>query len=71
MPTAEEVGRRIYHARREMDMTQRQLALRVGVSERTINRWERGWNGPRGVYLTRLAHALKLSVADLLEELVA
>jgi len=71
MVSDKEVGHRIYAARKDTGLTQRQLAAQVGVSERTIVRWEKGWNHPRGAYLTRLANALGVDVSLLIEELVA
>ncbi len=38
----EKIGRFIVQLRRERGMTQEQLGERLGVSQRTVSRWETG-----------------------------
>ncbi len=45
-PEEIEIGRRIRRARNEMSMKQTELALAVGVSERTVWSWENGFVVP-------------------------
>lgn len=49
----------------EKGITKEDLAARVGVSTRTLTRWENGQNRPRPNHLTALAAALGCDVADL------
>lgn len=49
----------------EKGITKEELARRVGVSKRTLTRWEHGQNRPRPSHLTALAKALGCNVSDL------
>ncbi len=51
----QDLGSRIEMARKVAGLSQRELALRLGVDEKTVGRWERGENAPRGRHLQRLA----------------
>ena len=62
-----EVGFSIKHARTLLDMTQEDLASKVGVSRTTISKMESG----QGTYLHTLfdvAQALGIRVSDLLND---
>ena len=59
-------GELIAAARREKGLTQRELAERLHVSDRTVSKWERGAGFPDVSILERLAAALELNVLDLL-----
>jgi transcriptional regulator with XRE-family HTH domain len=48
-------------------LTQAQLAAKVGVHEMTISKLERGDRQPSLALLRRLAKALKVKVAELVE----
>ena len=50
----------------EKGLTQRELAERLHVSDRTVSKWERGAGFPDVSILERLAAALELNVLDLL-----
>ncbi len=52
------VGANIRAARDAAELTQRQLAERIGVEGVFISRWERGKNSPSPQYLPRLADEL-------------
>ena len=52
--------------RRTKDMTQRELAEIVGVSEKTIIRWEKGEQAPNICDAQRLANVLGCSITDLI-----
>ena len=52
-------------ARARADLTQEQLAERVGVSRKTINTIERGHFIPSTLLALKLAQALKTSVEEL------
>ncbi len=59
-------GELIAEARKEKNMTQRQLAEALHVSDRTVSKWERGAGFPDVALLEPLADALELSVTELL-----
>lgn len=50
------------------EMSQEGLAQSLGVSRKTILRWESGEREPRASEIALLAGVLKCSVADLIEE---
>ena len=62
----EKIGRFLGQVRRERELTQEQLAQRLGVSQRTVSRWETGRNMPDISMLTALCAQLDISVAELL-----
>lgn len=55
---AKEVGRRIVTARRELGLTQVQLAQKVGVSQRSAQAWETGEVIPYR-WMKKIARVLK------------
>ncbi len=63
---AKKTGTLIAQARRELEMTQRDLAERLHISDRAVSKWERGAGFPDVSLLEPLAEALSLTVADLL-----
>ena len=63
---SEKTGQVIAACRAERNMTQKQLAERLHISDRTISRWERGAGFPDLSLLEPLADALGLSVVELL-----
>lgn len=62
----EKIGRLIGALRREQGMTQRELAARLHVSDRTVSKWERGAGLPDASLMVALADALGISVNELL-----
>ena len=62
----EKIGRFLGQVRRERGLTQEQLAQRLGVSQRTVSRWETGRNMPDISMLTALCAQLDITVAELL-----
>lgn len=62
----EKIGRLIGALRREQGMTQRELAERLHVSDRTVSKWERGAGLPDASLMVALADALGISVNELL-----
>ena len=60
------LGHRIGDLRRAADPSQDQLADRMGVERRTIQRYENAVTDPRYADLLLLADALRVPVADLL-----
>lgn len=60
------LGRRIGDLRRAAEMSQDQLAERMGVERRTIQRYENAVTDPRYADLLLLARALGVHITDLL-----
>jgi transcriptional regulator with XRE-family HTH domain len=60
-------GELLRRARIWRKLTQAQLAAKVGVHEMTISKLERGDRQPSLALLRRLAKALKVKVAELVE----
>ena len=52
--------------RRDMDITQCELAKAIGVERSTVSKWEKGENFPRGKTLIALADFFHVSVNDIL-----
>ena len=59
-------GRFLAETRRARNMTQAELAGRVGVTDKAVSRWERGVGFPDINTLEPLAAALGLTVPELL-----
>ena len=59
-------GELIAVARREKNLTQKELAQKLHVSDRAVSKWERGAGFPDVGLLEPLAKALDLNVLDLL-----
>ncbi len=63
----EEMGGRIAARRRELGLTQLQLAEQMKVTSQAVSAWERGKTVPEAERLEELAAALQISVSSLLE----
>jgi len=63
-----DVGRKVRRLRRVQDLSQDDLASRVGVSRNTISRFETGARMPSIEMLEKLAGALGVKATDLLAE---
>lgn len=59
-------GQRLAERRRELGLSQDQLADRMGVERRTVQRYERAVTDPRYADLLIIARALGIHPADLL-----
>lgn len=62
----EQIGRKISGRRKEKNMTQMELADRLGISFQAVSNWERGNSMPDIAKLPELAQALEFSLDDLL-----
>lgn len=60
------IGRFIAQERKQKNYTQRQLADRLGISDKTISKWERGNGFPEVSLLLPLCEELDISVNELL-----
>lgn len=61
-----EIGGRIRKYRKEVGLTQEQLADTIGVTKSRISNWEQGINRPDADILAELCKALKVSPSILL-----
>jgi transcriptional regulator with XRE-family HTH domain len=64
-PRQQEIGVRIRAIRRDVGLTQEQLAERVGCDRKTIIRWENAYSVPDLIDLLLLAYALDVELAAL------
>ncbi len=62
----EKIGKFIAQCRKELNMTQEQLAEKLGISNKTVSRWENGNTFPDISILQDLCGALNISVNELL-----
>ncbi len=62
----EEIGKYISKKRNEKDLTQEQLAEKLGVTRASISKWERGINLPDKGSLIPLCDILNISIDELL-----
>lgn len=61
-----EIGMQISAARKKLKYTQRELAEKLGVSDKTVSKWERGAGYPDISMLLPLCKALGIEVSQLL-----
>ena len=62
------IGDKILYLRQKLDMKQRELADKVGITEATLSRYENGKRNPRGDIAAKLAKALGVTTDYLLNE---
>lgn len=62
----EKIGKFILELRKQKGMTQKELAEKIGVSDKTISKWECGNSIPDITYLESLCNSLDISVNELL-----
>lgn len=60
------MGHLIAARRKELDMTQKQLAEQLNITDRAVSRWERGVGAPEISLVAPLAAALQISTDELL-----
>ena len=60
-----EIGDHVRAARTAAKLSQEQLAERVDLDRKTVNRIEQGTHGTNVDHLIRIAHALDVPLADL------
>ena len=61
------VGQKVRSLRSKMELTQEELAFRVGVDRSYMGFVERGEKNPTLMTLMKIAHALKIPLKDLLD----
>lgn len=59
-------GRFLREMRKEKGLTQEQLAEKLGVSNRSVSRWENGRNMPDFDLVTEMAHIYEISIEEIL-----
>jgi len=57
----------IKQLRQKQNLTQQQLAEKIGIPYQTLQRWESGKFMPSAKYLPALAEALKCKIEELLK----
>ena len=62
-----QTGALIRRLRRELGLTQLQLAGRLGVSDKAVSKWERGLGSPEVSTLPRLSQVLGVDLARMLQ----
>ena len=62
----EKFGKFITELRKEKNLTQKELANQLFVSDKTVSKWERGASFPNVVLLIPIAECLGVSVTELL-----
>ena len=60
------IGAFIAQRRKELDMTQKELAGKLEITDRAVSKWETGRSMPGLSLLQPLSHVLKIDVNDLL-----
>lgn len=63
---SKKIGNLIYQLRKDKQMTQKQIADEMNISDKTISKWERGQGCPDIFLLRELAQILQVSVDQLL-----
>ena len=59
-------GRFVAERRKELNMTQRDLAAKIQVTDKAVSRWERGLGFPDITTIEDLANALDVSITELM-----
>ena len=63
------IGEKIKELRIDADMSQAQLAKKIGVSQKAIDYWERSINEPKASYIIALVSFFGISYNDFFEDL--
>lgn len=61
------IGKFIAKKRKEQNLTQEQLAERLGISNKTVSKWETGKCMPDYAVVKSLCEELKVSVSELMD----
>ena len=61
------IGNNIKRHRKARNMTQADLAEKIGVDNSAVSMWERGKNEPRMGMIVKVADALGIAVSDITE----
>lgn len=58
------LGNLIASRRKELKLTQKELALKLNVSDKTVSKWETGASYPEVTFLATIAKALDMNLSD-------
>ena len=64
---AEKTGKIISERRKKLNMTQKELADKLHITDKAVSKWERGLSFPDISVLIPLAEILNISLYDLLK----
>ena len=67
MMNQKQIGRYIAEKRRIKNLTQAQLAEQLGISDKTVSKWECGRSMPDYALIQSLCETLDISVSELIE----
>lgn len=67
MMNQKQIGRYIAEKRRIKNLTQAQLAEQLGISDKTVSKWECGRSMPDYALIQSLCETLNISVSELIE----
>ena len=67
MMTQENIGKFIAEKRKEHELTQEKFAEKLGVSNRSVSRWENSKTMPDFSLLPQICKILEVSISELLE----
>ena len=67
MMNQKQIGRYIAEKRRIKNLTQAQLAEQLGISDKTVSKWECGRSMPDYALIQPLCESLDISVSELIE----
>ena len=56
------IGKRILEVRKERRLSQQTLAFSIGVTQKSIDFWEKGINEPKASYIANLAKFFGVSI---------
>ena len=59
------IGEKICDLRREKKMTQKDLAMKLNVSDNVISRWENGKSIPDAEMLLKVAEAFQITIPEI------
>lgn len=60
----EKTGKYIAEKRKQMGMTQKQLAEQVGITDKAVSKWERGKSIPDSMVMEELSRTLQISMNE-------
>jgi len=58
----------VIERRKKLNLTQKELALKLNVTDKAISKWERGKSLPDISLLSKLAEVLEISLLELMNE---
>lgn len=59
-------SKRLYELRKELNLSQNELAKKIGVTQKAVDFWEKGINEPKASYIINLANLFDVSTDYLL-----